>query len=330
MTKRLTCTAKLSSVVALAGLAVCPVANEAIAQTYPARNIRVIVAWPPGGLVDIAARTITDKARDELKQSFIVENRAGAGGSIGAAAVAKAEPDGYTLMFTTSGLTMNAAMGKAPYDVVRDFAPILLIANVPQVLVTHKSLPVNTVADLVALAKSKAGELTYASAGLGSPAHFTTELFRQLVGITLIHVPYKGAPEAMNDLVGERIAFQFANATVAVPQIQAKSIKALAISSEQRSPLIPDVPTMRDAGFPNFNANQWVGVLAPARTPKAVIDTIAASFKKALANKDVRSVLERNAMDIDGKGTPELFAALVAGEIKTWTEVAKTANIRAN
>ncbi len=312
------------------GAAALAIAPDARAQSYPDRNIRVIVPWPPGGLVDIAARTITDKAKDDLKQSFIIENRAGAGGAIGAAAVAKADPDGYTLMFTTSGLTMNASLGKAPYDVVRDFTPILLIANVPQVLVTHNGLKVNSVGDLIGLAKAKPGEITYASAGLGSPAHFTAELFRQLAGISLIHVPYKGAPEAMNDLIGERIAFQFTNATVAVPQVQAGKIKALAISSERRSTLIPAVPTMKEAGFGNFNADQWLGVLAPARTPKLVVDTISAAMKKALGNEDVKSVLIRNAMEIDPASTPATFATFLEKDARTWVDVAKSAKLRAN
>ena len=316
--------------VAMSSATIITIGFGASAQDYPARNIRVVVPWPPGGLVDIAARTVTDKAKDELKQGFIIENRAGAGGSIGAAAVAKAEPNGYTLMFTTSGLTMNASMGKAPYDVVRDFTPILHVANAPLVLVTNKALKVGSVSDLVALAKAKPGELTSATAGLGSPAHFTTELFRQRTGISIAQVHYKGAPEAMNGLIGERIAFQFTNATVGIPQIQAGTIKALAITSDQRSRLVPDIPTMKEAGFVDFKADQWLGFLAPANLPKAVVTTLVAALQKALGSEEVRATLTRSAMEPESGSTPESFAALLKSDMQNWTEVAKASNLTAN
>ena len=299
-------------------------------QEYPSRNIRLVVPWPPGGIVDIAARTIADKAKEDLKQVFIVENRAGAGGSIGAAAVAKADADGYTLMFTTSALSMNASMGRAPYDVQRDFAPIVIVANSPLVLVTPSSLGTKTVAELVALAKAKPGQLTYASAGNGSPAHFTAELFKRRTGTEAAHVPYKGAPEAMTDVIAGRISYLFANAAVGLPQIQAGAVIALAITSDRRSALLPSVPTMAEAGISNFNADQWLGFLAPGATPRPVVALIARAVGKALGNEEVKAAFARNGMDIVADSTPDSFATFLRADLQNWMQVAKEANINAN
>lgn len=301
---------------------------EARAQDYPARTIRVVVPWPPGGIVDIAARAITDKAKADLKQPIVIENRAGAGGSIGAAAVAKADPDGYTLMFTTSALNMNASLGRAPYDVVRDFAPVVIVANSPLVLVSATTLGAKTVRELVTLAKSKPGQLTYASAGNGSPAHFAAELFRRRTGTEAAHVPYKGAPEAMTDVMAGRISYLFANAAVGLPQVQAGTVTALAITSSRRLQLLPHVPTMAEAGVADFNAEQWLGFLAPSRTPKPVVDLLAQVVKKALASDDLKATFTRNGMDVVADSSPETFAAFIKADFQNWSEVAKAANIK--
>lgn len=303
-------------------------ATAAYGQDYPAKNIRLVVPWPPGGIVDIAARTIADKAKNDIKHSFIVENRAGAGGSIGAAAVAKADADGYTLMFTTSALNMNAAIGRVPYDVARDFAPIVIVAKSPLVLVAPNTLRLSTVNDLIALAKAQPNELTYASAGRGSPAHFAAELFKRRAKIEAAHVAYKGAPEAMNDVMAGRITFLFANAAVALPQVQAGSVTGLAIASDRRSPLLPDVPTMSEAGIADFNADQWLGFLAPAATPKPLVEHIANIVKKALGDAEVRATLARNGIEVVADSTPDAFASLMKDDLQNWVRVAKDANIK--
>lgn len=300
----------------------------AYGQEYPSKNIRLVVPWPAGGIVDIAARTIADKAKTDLKQSFIVENRAGAGGSIGAATVAKADADGYTLMFTTSALNMNASMGRVPYDVVRDFTPIAIVAKSPLVLVTPNTLQLRTVSDLVTFAKAKPNEVTYASAGRGSPAHFAAELFKKRAEIEAAHVAYKGAPEAMTDVMAGRISFLFANAAVALPQVQAGSVTALAITSDRRSQLLPNVPTMSEAGMADFKADQWLGFLAPAATPKQLVELIANVVTKALSNGEVREILARNGIDVVADSTPEAFAAFMKDDFQNWVRVAKDANIK--
>lgn len=312
----------------LLAAAVLLTASDVAMADYPTRYIRLVVPWPAGGLVDIAARTIADKAKDDLGYSLIIENTTGAGGSIGAAAVARAEPDGYTLLFTTSALNMNASIrSKMPYDAERDFIPIVAVATAPLILATNSELSVKSATELVALAKAKPGEITYASPGIGSPAHFAGEMLRQRTGINIRHIAYKGAPEAMNDMIAARIGFQFANVAVGIPMIQSGQIVGLAITSDHRSKLLPNVPTMKEAGFDDFESNQWLGFLAPAKTPKAVIDRIAEVVTKALANDAVKAAFARSGMDIVTGSTPESFATLMRADFKNWSDVAKAANI---
>ncbi len=320
-----------SLLVATTGAVALAAAAHAGAQEYPTKPIKVVVPWPAGGIVDIAGRVIGEKAQAELGQPMVIENKPGAGGMIGADLVARAEPDGYTLALTSTALNMNAALGrKLSVDVSKAFEPIRIVAWAPSILVAYPGLNLKSVADLVALAKSKPGELTYASAGNGSPAHFAAEMFRSVVGIDIIHVPYKGAPPAMNDQIAGRVTFHFANATVALPQIKAGKVTALAITAEKRSPLVPDVPTMAEAGYPDFKASQWLGYFAPAGTPRAVVDKLAAAIGKAVADPEVRAALERQAMEIDATSTPDSFSALMQPDLARWQNVVKTANIKIN
>ena len=319
----------LSLLTAATAVVAMGVADDASAQSYPAAPIKVVVPWPAAGIVDTAARVVGERLSAELGQPIVVENKPGAGGAIGADAVAKAAPDGYTFLLTSSGLTMNAALGrKLPYDVVQDFVPIVRIANAPAVLVTSQALNVKTVNDLVALAKSKAGELTFASAGNGSPAHFAAELFRERTGIDAIHIPYKGAPAAMNDQIAGRVTFHFANLPVALPHVKAGTIRALAITSLTRSPLLPDTATMEEAGYPNFQASQWLGYLAPRGTSEAVVKRFAAAVEKALADDGVKAALSRQGMEVVGTSSPTAFSAFVHADLKHWTQVVKSANIK--
>ncbi|HEY5637734.1 MAG TPA: tripartite tricarboxylate transporter substrate binding protein [Burkholderiales bacterium] len=301
------------------------------AQAYPDKPIKVVVPWPPSGIVDIAGRVIGEKVQAELGQTIIIENKPGAGGMIGADIVARSDPDGYTLLLTSTALNMNTALGrKMSVDVSKAFSTIRVVAWAPSILVAYPGLKLSSVNNLVSLAKSKPGELTYASAGNGSPAHFAAEMFRSEVGIDVVHVPYKGAPPAMNDQIAGRVTFHFANATVALPQIKAGKVTALAITAGKRSALVPNVPTMAEAGYPDFKASQWLGYFAPAGTPKEIVERLAAAIGKALENPDVRTALERQAMDVESDSSPEAFAALMKTDLARWQAVVKKANIKVN
>jgi tripartite-type tricarboxylate transporter receptor subunit TctC len=258
----------------------------------------------------------------------VVENRPGAGGVVGADAVAKAAPDGYTLVLTTSALNMNAALRhNLPFDVTKDFEPIVIAATAPSILVVRAGLPVKNVKELIALAKAQPGKLTYASAGNGTPAHLSAELFKTMTGTDILHVPYKGAPPAMVDQIAGRVDIQFANPTVALPHIKDGKIRALAMTSAARSPLQPDLPTMSEAGVPGFEASQWLGFLAPRGTPKAVVDRLAGAINKALADPEVKAALAKQGMDVVLTSTPQSFAADMKRDLAKWVDVVKRANV---
>jgi tripartite-type tricarboxylate transporter receptor subunit TctC len=302
--------------------------DDAMAQAYPARPVHVIIPWPPGGLVDVLGRVVAEKLQASLGQPFIIENRPGAGGVIGADLAAKAAPDGYTLLLTTSALNMNAALpSKLPFDVLKDFDPIVVAATAPSILVVRPDLPVHNVRELIALAKAQPGKLTYASAGNGTPAHLSAELFKTMTGTDMLHVPYKGAPPAMVDQLAGRVDFHFANATVALPYVKAGRIRALAVTSATRSPLVPDIPTMAEAGVPGFEASQWIGFLAPHGTPPDVIERVATAVDQALAHEDVKAALAKQGMDVDGKSTPQAFAGYMKRDLAKWQDVVKRAHI---
>lgn len=301
-----------------------------IAQEYPSKPIKVVVPWPPGGLVDVAGRVVGEKLNTALGQPIIVENKAGAGGVIGADIVAKAAPDGYTLALTTSALTMNEALrpGRLPFNIYSSFTPVVVAARAPSVVVVHPSSGIDTLQVLIARAKAKPGGLTYASAGNGTPAHLLAELFKTRLGLDILHVPYKGAPPAMADQIAGRIDFHFANAAVALPQIRSGKVRPLAVTSAERSDMFPNVPTMAEAGVPDFEADQWIGYLVPAGTPQAIIDRLAAEVNKALLLPDVRSALQKNGMLADGRSTPQRFAAYLKLDHSRWMGVVKAASIK--
>jgi tripartite-type tricarboxylate transporter receptor subunit TctC len=305
------------------------VAQPVIAQEYPAKPLRVVVPWPPGGLVDAAARSAGERLQAAFGQPVLIDNKPGASGGIGAEQVAKAASDGYTLVFTTSALTINAALkARLSLDAARDFEPVALFAHAPSVLVVHPGLGVSSVQDLVALARSKPGKLTYASAGSGSPAHLSGELFKSMLGLDIVHVPYKGAPPAMLDQVAGRVDMQFANATVALPQLKAGKVLGLAVTSAKRFPPVPEIPTMAEAGVPAFEADQWLGFLAPRGTAPAVLARLSAEINKALANEAVRATLAQNGMTAAAQGTPQQFAAFLKQDVVKWSAVVKAAGIQ--
>jgi tripartite-type tricarboxylate transporter receptor subunit TctC len=308
-------------------LSICLI-QSVVAKDYPDRPVKLIVPWPAGGLVDIAGRVTSKTLQTSLGQPFIVDNKLGAGGILGADSVAKAPADGYTLLLTTSALNINNAIRiSQPYDVANDFVPISLIAWSPFVLVASQTLGVTSVQELVQLAKSKPGKLTYASAGVGSPAHLSGELFKSMAGIDILHVPYKGAPQAMTDLISGQVDLLFANSSVALTQIKASKVRPLAVTSLQRYKGLPDVPTMNEAGVPKFEADQWLCIFAPAGTPPAVQVFLRNEFEKSLNNIEVRSTLEQNGMSVAAASTQTELAAFLKQDREKWVRVVKSANI---
>ena len=321
---------RILSCVIAALLASTASVGVATAQTqYPDKPIHVVIPWPAGGIADVVLRAMQEPLQKALGQPIIIENKAGAGGTIGDDAVAKAAPDGYTLLFTSSALNMNVALGrKLPYDADRDFVPVVNVASAPMILVAYPGLGVKTVKDLVAMAKAKPGKLTFASAGNGSPAHFTAEMFRAATGIDVVHVPYRGSPQAMVDQMAGRVDFHFANSVAAIPQVNAGKVVALGVTSSKRLKVAPGIPTMAEAGVPDFHASQWEAFLAPRGTPQAIVDKIASAVDQVLAQPNVVAALEPFAIEVDGKSTPQSFAALMKSDRTMWIEVAKQANIK--
>ena len=312
--------------VALLTAAALPCAH---AQDYPDKPVRLVVPWPAGGLVDIAARLMGTSLQSTLGQPFVVENKPGAGGAIGADTVAKATPDGYTLALTTSALNMNAALKRTPgFSIANDFIPVAAVAYAPSVLVARNGLGVKTVAELIALARAKPGKLTYASAGPGSPAHLYGELFKSLAKVDMLHVPYKGAPQAMTDLMAGEVDVLFANAAVALPQIKADRVRALAVTSAQPFAATPDLPTLIEAGLPTFEADQWLGILAPRGTPPAVVQRLRTTIAQTLAKDDVRAKLSQNGMSAASAATTAEFTAVLNREFDTWQTLVKSANLK--
>lgn len=320
---------RIKPAIAIASLAAFLWAAPAVAQDYPAKPVRIVVPWPAGGLVDVAARQVATRLQAALGQPVVVDNRVGAGGVIGADLVAKAPADGYTVLFTTSGLTINAALRtRMPFDAVKDLEPVAAVAYAPSVLVVQAGSNLRTVQELVAFAKSRPGSLSYASAGVGSPAHLSAELFKSQLGLFAVHIPYTGAPAAMNDQIAGRVDFHFANTAVALPQIKAGRVRALAVTSAKRLPGLPEVPTLAESAAPDFEADQWLGMLVPRGTPPAVVQRLAGEVNKALAAEDLRAALAVAGMTTAAPGTPAGFSSYFRSDLAKWAGVVKAANIQ--
>jgi tripartite-type tricarboxylate transporter receptor subunit TctC len=300
------------------------------AQNYPNRPIRMIVAYAPGGTTDFTARVIAPSLSEALGQPVVVDNRGGAGSLIGTELVAKASPDGYTLLMADTAFGIVPALyAKLPFDVQKDFVPVMQIISMPNCLVVHPSLPVQSVKELIALARSKPGQLTFGSGGVGTPLHMGGEQLKVAAKIDIVHVPYKGAAPAMTDLVGGQLAMVFPTMTLGVPQVKAGRLRALAVTSARRAAALPDVPTMTEAGFPAVNATSWFGLTAPAQTPATVIGRLHAEMAKIVKLPNVRERFEAQHAEVVG-GSPEALRKFVAGEIAQWRVVAKAGNIRAD
>jgi tripartite-type tricarboxylate transporter receptor subunit TctC len=294
------------------------------AQPFPSKPIRIVVPFPAGGTTDVLARAAAQKLTDTLGQPAVVDNRPGAGGNIGAELVAKSPPDGYTLLMGTVGThAINPALyPKLPYDHMRDFAPVILVAGVPNVLVVNPALPVNSVQELVAYAKANPGKLNFASSGSGTSIHLSAELFKTAAGLAMTHVPYKGSSPALMDLIGGQVQLMFDNLPSALPQIRGGKLKALAVTSPERAPALPDVPTIAESGFPGFEASSWFGLLAPAGTPQPTIAKLNAEVAKWLASPEAKEKLLAQGANAAG-GTPEDFAKHIAAETAKWQKVVK-------
>jgi tripartite-type tricarboxylate transporter receptor subunit TctC len=314
---------KMKPILALTILAVSiSAAAPAMADTYPSKPITIVVPYPPGGSADIVPRALGPKITEALGVPVIVENRPGAGGSIGAAYVAKSNPDGYTLLMGTTGVfSINQFLYKnLIYSPEKDLAPIINTARAPNVLVVHPSVPARNLAELIALAKSKPKQLTYASQGNGSTGHMCGELLNMAAGIQIEHIPYKGSAPAMQDLIGGQVPLMCENFSNAIPHVRANRLRALAVTSAKRSPQAPDIPTAQEAGLPGFEASVWYGLAAPAGTPKAIIDKLNAVIAKALHAKDVTERLSGLGLTVVGD-TPEQFATFIHAESAKWRKV---------
>jgi tripartite-type tricarboxylate transporter receptor subunit TctC len=312
--------------VVLAALAAVPAANAQ--GDYPNRPIRLIVGYPAGSMADISTRVLGNHMSQSLGQQLVIENKPGASSSLAAEAAARAPKDGYTLYLCASANVANQAINsKLPFDMEKDFAPIALLSVAAVVLVVHPSLDVNSVQDLVALAKSKPGEINYASVGTGSALHLSAELLIQRAGIKLQHVPYQGSPHAVNDLVAGRTQMMFAPAATVVPLIQSGKLKVLASATGKRAGILPEVPTMAEIGMSGFDTSIWSGLLAPAGTPREVIDKLARAAHDATQSTEVVNAWRPLGVD-PLSGGPEQFASYITSELKRWGDVATAAGLK--
>ena len=314
----------------LAAIFLALLAPAAFAAEYPSRPIRVIVPFTPGSAADILARTIGPRLAEAWGQQVVVDDRPSAGGTVAGSIVATAAPDGHTLMLTSSAFAGSAALyDKLPYDSIRDFKGISLIAQTAILLVVSTSLGPKTVKELIALAKQKPGGLNYGSSGIGSGTHYATELFLLAAGIKAVHVPYRGTPEVITDVVSGRMHFAMSPPLAAVPHVRGGRLMAVGVSSPQRMPMLPDVPTIAEAALPGFEYQGWFGVLAPARVPRPIIDKLNAEIVRIMALPDVQERIARDGASAKSS-TPAEFEKIVRDEIATRTKVFKAAGAKAN
>ncbi len=307
----------------LAACAVALLSQPAAAQTYPNKPIRVIVSAPAGGVLDVTARLIAPGLSGLLGQQLVIDNRGGAGGLIGAELAAKAIPDGYTLLISTPGaLTILPHMRSVPFDTLRDFAPVGLISSGPFLLLSHPTLPVKTLQDLLALARAQPGKLNYASSGNGVPNHLAMELLKSMTGVSITHVPYKGAPQAVTDLLAGHMNLMFNSIATMLPHVRSGRLRVLGVASSKRSPQFPDTPTIAEAGVPGFEADNWFGILAPANTPRRIISRLNDVLVKVVRAPETRAQFEALGADPVGS-SPEEFAAFIRKETEKYAKVVK-------
>jgi tripartite-type tricarboxylate transporter receptor subunit TctC len=311
-------------------LALCLALPSCIALAQGDKSVRFVVGFTPGGPSDILARALAAKLSEARGQPVVVENRPGAGGNLAAEVVAKSAPDGNTwLLGNNSILATNAALyGHLPFDPVKDFTPVALVAVQPNILVVHPSVPATSVAELIAYAKAHAGRLNYASSGAGAAAHLSGELFKAMTGVDMVHVPYKGAQPALTDVIAGQCQLMFATSASVLPYVKAGRLRALAVTTAQRSPSVPELPTVAESGVPGFESITWHGVVVPSATPAPIIERLNRDINAALRDRELRARLEGLGAEIAG-GTPPEFAAYIAREIPKWTKVVRDSGAKA-
>ena len=293
------------------------------AQSYPSKPVRVVVPYPPGGPTDIVARVLFQQVAESTGQQFLIDNRAGAGGNIGAEAVAKAPADGYTLLIGTTAHAINMSLFKSlNYDVQKDLAPVSLLTQGPLVLVTHPQFPANSIKELIDMAKAKPGSLNFASSGNGQSTHLSAELFNSMAGIKMVHVPYKGSAPALGDLMSGQVGIMFDTTLSAMPFVKAGKLKALGVTSPQRTPAAPDVPTISESGLPGYEVFAWNGVLVPAGTPKAIVAQLNEEIRKAMQLPQVREKFSAQGFAASWN-TPDQFGVFVRNEVEKWARTVK-------
>ena len=310
----------------VAGLALIAPAK---AQDYPSKPIRLVVPFAAGGATDVLARLVGERLTATLGQQVVVDNRPGAGGNIGSDLVARAEPDGYTILMGAVGThAINPSLyPKMPYDPVKDFAPVTLVASVPNVLVINPGVPANSVQELIDLAKAKPGELNFASSGNGTSIHLSGELFKAMTGTDIVHVPYKGSGPAVTDLLGGQVQMMFDNMPSSLPHVKAGKLRALGVTSAKRSPALPEVPTIAEAGVPGYDATSWFGILAPAGTPEPVVTRLQGAIVQALGEPEMRQRMADLGAEPVGD-TPAEFGQFIAAEIAKWAKVVNDAGVK--
>ena len=304
--------------------------NPALAQTWPTKPIRIVIAQAPGSATDVISRVVANQLSASLGQPIVIDARPGAGGVLGTEVAARSVPDGYTLFMANNSThgSNPAVYAKLPYDAIKDFAPISFVASVPYVLVVDPALPVKTVQEFIALAKSRPGKMNYASAGNGSTHHFCGELLKSMTGIDIQHIPYKGSGPGIAGLLGGEVSMMFSNVADIGSQIKAGKVRALAVTVPKRATLLPDVPTMPEAGLPDFEITSWFGLLVPAGTPTPIVGRLNAETVKVLERADVKATLTAQGLEV-APSSPEQFAAHIKSEIARFTQIAKAAGIKA-
>jgi len=314
---------------ALAGAVAFAAASAALAQTYPTKPVTIIVPWPPGGPSDIAARPLAKGLSEELKQSFVTDNRGGAGGNIGTAIVTKAAPDGYTLVMGANSMTINPAIpGMRAPDPVRELAPVTKLVTIPDVIAVAPSVEARTLQELLALARRSPRKLAYANRGIGTTSHMAAELLAQRAGVEFLHIPYNGAGSVFKDVITGEIPIVISSTGTTAPFVRSGQLRALAVTASRRSAALPDVPTVAESGFPGFEVNSWYGVLAPAGTPPEIVGRLHDELVRILALPDVAELLVRQGMAPVGN-TPEQFAAEISADVERWARLVREGRIRA-
>jgi tripartite-type tricarboxylate transporter receptor subunit TctC len=318
-----------SVAVLVAGCALFASSPYLSAQGYPLKPVRIVVGFTPGGATDIVGRVIAQKLSEATGQSFFVENRPGASATIAAELVARAAPDGYTLMIasTTSHTILPSLMAKLAYDPQRDFAPVSLLATSPLLLALHPSLPIRSVADMIKLARARPGQLSFGAGGTGTPPHMAGELFKQMAGVDMLYVPYKGEAPAISDLIGGQISLIFSNVVAVLPQVRAGRLRGIAVTAAERLPTLPEFPTVGESGLPGFVVDAWFGLVATARTPNETIAKLNADTVHGMTQPEVRERLAGQGLFVKTSSPAEL-AALMQSEIVKWTKVVKAANLK--